>query len=318
MENPEMPIRIVAAGEALIDRVVQPDGGYTEHAGGAVYNLARALALQGAGTAYLNALSADRFGGELARGLRDAGVLLAQERPVAAPTALALVALDAAGKPGYTFHREGVADRVGDAAQLIAMTRAIVSVRLACTGCLALLPEDGARYLPWLRDCRARGLRVAIDANLRPAVARDEHAYRENVCAALALADIVKVSDDDLAFLLPEIADPVAAAAQLFDAGPVQLVALTRGAAGAMLLARDGRRFSAVEQASLAIVDTVGAGDCFFAGLLAELVDDEAALPAALARAVATASLCVQRAGCAPPTAAEVRQWLARGTIAIR
>lgn len=324
MENPSGALA-VTAGEALIDLVEQPDGALAAHAGGAVYNLARALALQGPVTLYLNALSADRFGRRLAQGLRDAGVQLAQRQPVREPTSLAVVSVDAAGKPAYTFYREGVADRVGDAQALVEATRAHGTARLACTGCLALLPEEGERYLHWLRDCRARGLLVAVDANLRPAVARGEAAYREQVQAALALADLIKVSDDDLALLSPRTHDPREAAARLFALGPARLVALTCGPTGALLIARDGRRLQLRDSACLQVVDTVGAGDCFFAGLLAEVLAhpatgaplemDTPALHRALARAVASASLCVQRAGCTPPTAAEVHAWLARSTI---
>lgn len=317
---------VVTAGEALVDLVEQPGGALLPHAGGAVYNLARALALQGVGTLYLNALSADRFGRSLARELDAAGVGLGQPEPVAEPTSLALVALDSDGKAQYSFYREGVADRVGDAQVLMAATQRHESLRLACTGCLALLPEDGARYLDWLRDCRRRGLAVAVDANLRPAVARDEAAYRANVHAALALADIIKVSDDDLALLAPDVEDPHQAAARLFELGPARLVALTRGAQGATLMARDGRQVRLRETAALQLADTVGAGDCFFAGLLADLVQqpasaaplelDPSAMRRALARAIASASLCVQRPGCAPPTAAEMAAWLERGSIA--
>ncbi|MBI5275896.1 MAG: carbohydrate kinase [Burkholderiales bacterium] len=323
MENPDFPfIRAVAAGEALIDLVRQPDGRYAAHAGGAVYNLARALALQGVGTTYLNALSRDRFGRELGRALHEAGVALAYAQPVDEPTSLALVALDADGKPEYTFHREGVADRAGNASQLIEATRALRDIQLACTGCLALLPEDRARYLPWLQDCRSRGVLVAVDANLRPAVARDEAAYRASVRAALGLADIIKVSDDDLALLYPHLEDPLEAAAELFALGPACLVALTRGAAGAALVTRDGRYLHAVEREPLTVADTVGAGDCFFAGLLAGLLErggaaDTPTLRAALARGMACASLDVQRPGCMPPTAQEVAQWLARGSVRI-
>ena len=320
MENPSRRVRAVTAGEALIDLVEQPDGSLRPHAGGAVYNLTRALALQGTGTAYLNALSADRFGARLRGGLASAGVTLARPDAVREPTSLAVVALDEAGKPDYAFHREGVADRVGDAQALIAATRAFEDLRLACTGCLALLPEDSQRYLPWLRDCRERGLLVAVDANLRPAVANNEAAYRNNVRAALALADVIKVSDDDLALLSPATADPIEAAMRLFELGSVQLVALTRGAEGATLLARDGRRLHAREREPLRIADTVGAGDCFFAGLLSEMVahlaDTEThTLRNALRRAVASASLCVQHAGCVPPSAAQLADWMARGSI---
>jgi fructokinase len=325
MENPSPPVFVLAAGEALIDLVEQRGGSFTAHAGGAVYNLARALALQRTGTAYLNRLSCDRFGRQLADGLHLAGVALADPQPVREPTSLATVQLDGEGKPAYSFYREGIADRVGDADALIAAMQRYPTLRVVCTGGLALAPEDSRRYLPWLQHCRNEGLLVVVDANLRPSIASSLAAYRASVRAALALADVIKVSDDDLAVLLPEISDPLQAASTLFSLGHANLVALTRGAEGASLLTRDGRSWRARETAPLQIVDTVGAGDCFLAGLLSDIVADGAvahedlstqAAKRRLARAIASASLCVQRAGCQPPTSEEVRQWMVRGTIA--
>lgn len=326
MENPSLPVSVLAAGEALIDLVEQADGSFRAHAGGAVYNLARALALQGTGTAYLNRLSADRFGRQLAEGLQDAGVEQADAEPVREPTSLATVQLDAQGKPAYSFYREGIADRVGDADALIAAMRRYPTLRVVSTGGLALAPEDSRRYLPWLQHCRNEGLLVVVDANLRPSIASSLAAYRASVRAALALADVVKVSDEDLAVLLPELSDPVQAASTLFSLGHANLIALTRGAEGATLITRDGRSWHARETAPLQVADTVGAGDCFLAGLLSDVVADGAvaheelsaqAAKRRLARAIASASLCVQRAGCNPPTAAEVREWMVRGTIEV-
>jgi fructokinase len=165
-----------------------------------------------------------------------------------------------------------------------------------------------------------------VDANLRPSIASSLSAYRASVRAALGLADVIKVSDEDLAVLLPETSDPLQAASALFSLGHANLVALTRGAEGASLLTRDGRMWHARETAPLKIADTVGAGDCFLAGLLSDIVahgveaHEELSTAAAkrrLARAIASASLCVQRAGCNPPTSAEVREWMVRGMIEV-
>ncbi len=325
MQDSLARVQLLAAGEALIDLVEQPDGSFHAHAGGAAYNLARAMALQGVDTAYLNRLSDDRFGARLAEGLREAGVQMPGE-PVRQPTSLAVVQLDAQGKAGYGFYREGVADRVDDAQALIERSGRFDALRAVCTGALALLPEDRSRYLPWLQHARAQGWQVVVDANLRPAAAASLPAYRDSVRAALALAHLVKASDEDLQVLLPDVADPLAAARTLFALGPVEAVALTRGAEGATLLARDGRTWHARETASLRIADTVGAGDCFLAGLLTGLLADgvsagshwsDETARSALARAVSSASLCVQRAGCNPPRGDEVAPWLARGSVAV-
>ena len=64
-----MPVRIATAGEALIDLITQPDGRLEPCLGGAVFNLTRAIARQGVGVAYLNPLSSDRFGRQLAQAL---------------------------------------------------------------------------------------------------------------------------------------------------------------------------------------------------------------------------------------------------------
>lgn len=327
MVNPEKSVLVATAGEALIDMVERGDGLIEPCAGGAVYNFTRALSLQGLPTAYLNPLSRDGFGRLLARGLHEAGVLLAREQPVCEPTSLALVGLDEQGQAAYTFYRQGVADRAIDAAQLSVATQAWSQLEVVCTGCLALAPEDSGRYLPWLRACRARGLTVVVDANLRPAAMPDLPAYRDNVRAALALADVIKASDEDLLALVPAQPDLLASARALFDLGPARWVALTRGGRGATLLARDGRHWDARDHAQLRIVDTVGAGDCFLAGLVAGLLEGgmahaggaaaTAAATAALARAVASASFAVQQRGCVPPTLQQVHDLLARGTIRV-
>ncbi|NPC55578.1 carbohydrate kinase [Caenimonas sp. S4] len=331
MENPESllkSIRVATAGEALIDLVDRGDGLLEPCAGGAVYNFTRALALQGLGTAYLNPLSRDGFGRRLARGLADSGVLLARAEAIAEPTSLAVVGVDAEGQPAYTFYRQGVADRAIDASTLSAATQSLAGLEVVCTGCLALASADEHRYLPWLKACRARGLTVVVDANLRPAAMPDAEAYRATVRAALALADVIKVSDEDLLALAPGQPDLLLSARELFELGPAQYVALTQGSQGAMLLARDGRRWHALDHAALRIVDTVGAGDCFLAGLVAGLLDNGmrqaenaglcgAAAQRALVRAVASASYCVQRRGCVPPGRHELECQMQQGTVRV-
>jgi fructokinase len=118
-----------------------------------------------------------------------------------------------------------------------------------------------------------------------------------------------------------EGADALAQASALLARTPAQWLALTLGAGGAVLLARDGRAWLSAESAPVTVVDTVGAGDCFLAGLLVALLQsptmqnitqaDELQLDAGdvqhlLAHAVASASLCVMQTGCTPPGLAEV------------
>lgn len=319
--SPSSICQVATAGEALIDLIEGADGRLRPCAGGAVYNLTRALGLQGVGTLYLNPLSQDRFGRLLAQGIAQAGVTLAQAQPVHEPTSLAVVGLDAQGKASYSFYREGVADRRVSAHRLISDCAAQPGLRITVTGCLALAAEDSPTYLPWLQAQRAAGRLVVVDANLRPAVVPDMEAYRASVMAALQQAHLIKVSDDDLDTLGIEGADAIAQARELLNRCSAPWLALTLGAGGAVLLARDGRAWHCAESAPVEVVDTVGAGDCFLAGLLVALLQrptlqqrthaDDLGLDAAdaqhlLAHAVASASLCVMQTGCTPPSLSEV------------
>ena len=316
------PIQVAFAGEALIDLIRNPDGSYQPCLGGALYNLCRALARQGVGTLYLNPLSRDRFGRELAAQLAADGVQLAQPVPVQQVTSLAVVNLTEHGHPDYAFYREGVADRAVTAESLAQSCAAVPALQLVCTGALALDARDAAVYLPWLQAQRAAGRCVVVDANLRPSVMPDLAAYRATVHAALAEADIIKASDEDLAHLQISGADALACARQLLDAHPrAGLVALTLGGEGAWLVRRGGGQWFAREARPLSVVDTVGAGDSFLAGLLAYLLRQASgridALTAtqcqqALNHALASASLCVQAQGCVPPGWQAAQDWAAR------
>ncbi|MDZ4292389.1 MAG: PfkB family carbohydrate kinase [Hydrogenophaga sp.] len=315
------PIQVATAGEALIDMITESDGRLRPCAGGAVYNLTRALGLQGVGTLYLNPLSQDRFGRLMADAIHEARVTLARETPVHEPTSLALVGLDDEGKASYSFYRDGVADRQVNAADMTAQCAAQPGLKVAVTGCLALVADDSPKYLPWLQAQRAAGRLVVVDANLRPAIVPDMAAYQASVMAALGQAHIVKVSDDDLVTLGFTAPDPLDAARELLQATSATWLALTLGPKGAVLLHRDGQGWKAAEPTPITVVDTVGAGDCFLAGLLAALLERPAMQNAAradqlvldsddvqhiLGRAVASASLCVMQTGCVPPSRDQV------------
>jgi fructokinase len=202
------------------------------------------------------------------------------------------------------------------------------NLQMVCTGALALSPDDASTYLPWLAAQRDGGKRVVIDANLRPSVMPDLKRYRAHVLSTLQYADVIKVSDEDLDHLALPGADALDKARHLLGLCSASLLALTLGGAGAKLLTRHGDVFSARETAPLVVQDTVGAGDCFLAGLVtamleAKLASDwgSASVDSALAlnllhSAVASASICVQRRGCVPPSRAEVRAHVATGSIA--
>jgi fructokinase len=317
------PLQVATAGEALMDMIQESDGRLRPCNGGAVYNLTRALGLQGVGTLYLNPLSGDRFGRGLAEAIGQAGVTLAQDQPVHQPTSLAVVGLDDQGKASYSFYRDGVADRQVSAHQMEQDCAAAPGLRIVATGCLALVADDSDKYLPWLKAQRAAGKLVVVDANLRPAIVPDMAAYQRSVMAALAQAHIVKVSDDDLVTLGYDAEDPLDGARALLRATPANWLALTLGAKGAVMLHESGRAWHATEASPVKVADTVGAGDCFLAGMLVALLQRPAMqdpsragtaslqweatdIEHILCHAIASASLCVQEVGCVPPSYAKV------------
>jgi fructokinase len=301
-----------------------------------VYNLTRALARQGTSTLYLNPFSADAMGRRLAQAAVADGVLLAQKQAVPEMTSLAMVTMDGGGRPDYAFYREGVADRALSAQAMNAACDAQPHLGVVCTGCLALDPKDASKYLPWLQAQKKAGRWVVVDANLRPGVVPDLEAYRANVHRALGWADLIKASDEDLAVLGVPGAGPVAQAQRLMSQLPARMLALTLGGQGAALLYKTEQGLLLLrgqESEPVPVQDTVGAGDCFLAGLLSWLIRSaqdsacspaecaaalsETALAQMLEHALATASLNVMRVGCQPPRWDEVRARLRAHPIAV-
>lgn len=301
---------IATIGEALVDLIEQPDGRFQACLGGSVCNFTLGLARQGVATTYLNPLSADRFGARFTSLLGASAVILATAHPSLRPTSIAVVSLDAQGSPTYAFHREAVADRDISAAELIAAFPEHLD--LLHTGGLALVPEDLEKTLTAMRAATMRGALVSIDANVRPMVVKEVAEYVQGVKRAIAQAHIVKVSVEDLDALGIDRTNLQTLASALFLQSSSQLIVLTRGADGAALMTRQ-YQVEMAAPAGLQVTDTVGAGDCFHAGLIACLQRsgglasaavleqlDRTALQSALQHAVAAASINIGRAGCDP------------------
>ena len=300
---------VVVAGEALIDLIQRPDGNLVPYLGGSPWNLARALGRLGCAVSYLNPVSTDDFGGQLFAALQDSRVECRGGRS-RLPTSLAVVKVDAQGHPDYAFYREGVADR--DLAPSDLLAHWPDEAALFHVGSLAVMPPDGHAWLATLSALVARGVSTSIDINMRPRVASDGAAYARLSRQILAQGRVVKVSDEDLLALeLP--GDPLVQARALLNE-VTQVVVLTLGAQGAWGLTRAGERFQPPAQVS--VVDTVGAGDCFYAGFLAHLIEQDALAvatapaPDLVAEALAwgnrVTAVNLQRAGCQPPWRHEV------------
>ncbi|MWD27614.1 carbohydrate kinase [Aquicoccus sp. SCR17] len=302
---------ILCCGEALIDMLprhtTEGEEAFAPYPGGAVFNTAVALGRLGARTGYFGGLSTDLFGARLADALGASGVETGLCPRSDRPTTLAFVRL-VAGQASYAFYDENTAGRMLTPADLPALPDEVAALFF---GGISLVSEPCAESYAALLQREAGRRLMMIDPNIRPGFITDEARYRARLKAMLAGADIVKVSDEDLAWIAGS--DD---AGDLLSMSGAALVLVTKGADGVEATTRHHRFTVPARKAE--VVDTVGAGDTFNAGLLAglertSLLSREAvrtALPEALRPAVelgaAAAAVTVSRAGANPPWSEEL------------
>jgi len=300
---------ILCAGEALIDMLPrQSTGGedaFTPAVGGSVLNTAVALARLGAPAGLFTGLSTDLFGARLTAALEADGVDLRYAARSDRPTTLAFVALTD-GQARYAFYDENTAGRMLREADL---PTDVSSAQALFFGGISLAVDPCARAYEALCLRQAGRVPIMLDPNVRPGFIRDEAEYRARLERLLGVADIVKVSDEDLHWLEgPGATTDVAR--RMLSRGP-RLVCVTEGADGAT--AHHAQGHLTVPTVPVEVVDTVGAGDTFNAGLLAGLAEsgaltrgwldapDEDVLEAALTLGCRAAAVTVSRAGANPP-----------------
>lgn len=292
-------------GEALID--VIPAGGtrFDGRPGGSPANVAVAAARLGLPTRFVGGLSTDRWGGVLATHLEAAGVDTADAPRPDRPTALAVVALADDGTASYRFLWDDTADR---AVSLDDLPDALGTAWLQVGSVAGAFADSGEVATSLVRRERDH-LLVSCDPNVRPGVHGTGQSVRARLLGLADAADLVKASDEDLAFLLPD--DGPVEAIDRWVRGGAGVAAVTRGERGAVLGCAAGR----VEVATVPteVGDTVGAGDTFMAGLLVALTDaglatrdalhdiDLDTLAAVGRMAAAAAAVTVSRAGADPP-----------------
>jgi fructokinase len=302
----------LVCGEALFD-VFVPEGAeeplkLVAHAGGSPFNVAIGLSRLGRRAALFTGLSTDALGRRLRAQLAREQVSLDYIVDKARPTTLALVALDPDGVPQYSFYGNGCADRALEHEDQPTLGDDIGGLHL---GSYTLVVEPTASsFLALARQ--AQGTRViSLDPNVRPTVEPDMQVWRERLDVWRALADVVKVSDEDLALLYPGRDAHEIARAWL--QGPTRLLVVTRGASGALGYCAQG--CVEISAPKVAVVDTVGAGDSFQSALLAQLPDHASLLAASaslaqlervLNRAAQAAAITCSRPGADPPHAHEM------------
>lgn len=303
---------VAVVGEGVIDRFIGA-GVVSDVIGGSPLNTAVALQRAGVNADWWGRMSTGSEGRALltyAHANKVAGKGL---RTVDEPATIVTIELDSNGIPTYGFHLEGAADWGWSCADLADLSDyAVVQV-----GSLAAVIEPGSTAL--LQRIRALSTSssrplISYDPNARPsAFTNDDDArrVRHRVEEFVQIVDLIKVSDEDLEWLHPDV-NPEVSAAKWSTQGP-SLVVVTRGEAGAIAF-RDGAPCADIPGSSTQVVDTVGAGDTFMAWLLRGIVfehegsipTEDARITALLEQAAKAAAITCSREGCNPPLLHEV------------
>ena len=233
--------------------------------GGSPFNLATGIVRLGGNASFFGGLSHDLFGRKLHAALAAEGVGLSAAPRPDAPTALVMVSVDDRGVPVYTFYGSGTADRMVTPSDL---ERVPVDVESVHVGSYCMVVEPVASTLRALVDRQGGRSLIVYDPNVRLTIEPDVAKWRESVRWMQRRADVLKVSEEDIHALYPGMRVDTFINESL-DAG-VALVVVTWGERGVVAVTRSQLAVE-VPAVPVAVVDTVGAGDTFQAGLLAWL-----------------------------------------------
>ena len=300
---------ILCCGEAVVDMLPVPADQnaptYQALTGGAAVNTAIALARLDQQVGFFGGLSRDHFGSLLARTMARESVSTTHACMSDAPTTLAFAHLND-GVASYSFYDSQSAGRAVSPAQLPILD----GVDALVLGGISLIHRPAAGAFEALMQIAGPERLTVLDINIRPTLIDDEDAYRKRLDRMIAMADIVKLSDEDIDWLRPDPPEQLLA-------GRASLVLHTHGGQGATVYSRHGSQH--LPASPVSVVDTVGAGDTFVAGLLASLARDGLLHPQRLATAtrapivrataygMRAATFSVTRAGANPPTTKELQ-----------
>jgi len=305
---------IVCCGEALIDMLPRESAAgepaFAPYVGGAVFNTAIALGRLGLPVGFFTGISTDFFGGMLRDALVASAVNLDFVRSSDRPTTLAFVRL-VDKQATYLFYDENTAGRMLREDDLPALSDNVEALHFSC---ISLIPEPcGSTYEALMRREHTRRV-MMFDPNIRKNFIKDKPAHLARMKRMLAMADIVKLSDEDLDWF-GETGAPEEIASRWLALGP-KLMVVTKGAEG--LVAYSSRGAISVPAEPVSVVDTVGAGDTINAGILASLRDQGLLTKQAIAAltpdqiervlrfSARAAAITVSRAGANPPWRAEL------------
>ncbi len=305
---------IVCCGEALIDFLPRKtaDGqlAYQPFNGGSVYNTAVALGRQGVPTGMFAGLSTDFFGDMLKEGLVASKVSLKYAKQWDKPTTLAFVKL-VNGHARYSFVDDNSATRMLTKRDLPTFEKKVEALHF---GSISLIPEPCGSALEALLKREAGSRVISFDPNIRAGMIQNRRAHLARLNRMIALADVVKASDEDVIWMTGK--DDAKAAARKWLKLGAKLVVITRGGKG--VEAFTASHAMTRPAARVKVADTVGAGDTFMAALLTALraakllhkkklaTIGEEQLDAALAFAARAAAITCSRPGADPPWAKEM------------
>ncbi len=261
---------ILCCGEALIDFLPRKgaDGAdvYQPFNGGSIYNTAIALGRLGTPVAYFGGLSTDFFGDSLVAGLKESNVDIRPAKVQALDTTLAFVKLTN-GQARYVFVDAASAGRMVTKKDLPKLAKSCAALHF---GSISLIPEPCASAFETLMKREAKTRVISLDPNIRATLIKSKRDHMARLNRLIAMADILKISDEDVHWMTGHH-DLAKAAKAWLKKGP-KIVAITKGGDGVEVYTK---AFSFDHKApSVVVADTVGAGDTFTAGLLATLYKD--------------------------------------------
>lgn len=305
---------IVVGGDAIVDLIDRGDRQFEACPGGSTLNCALAAGQLGSEVLYVSTLSTDAYGDLLLNRLHECGVMHRADARSHANSSLAIVSLDASQQPSYAFYRADTADREVPVDAIIAAFPDSLSI--FHVGACALIPaSDQDAWLAVAIEAQARGALISIDPNCRPSMTSDAVEYRAGIERFLKLADLIKLSDEDLAFLHPEwTEEPLQQFRQRYEPA---LGVYTAGERGITGWTAGGLETQVSASLPGMLVDTVGAGDSVQGTLIAEVdrlgLDrqglaglNSSDLHDLLTLAAQVAGVNCTRTGCQPPTRDEV------------
>jgi fructokinase len=298
---------IWVCGEVLIDLIPGSDGVRIPHVGGGPANTAKALARLGHDVQFIDGISTDEYGVAARKELLDDEVKLDLALTSDKPTCLAIITLDANGGASYEFKIDGTATFDFDLKWLPDPSR--YKPQVLHIGTLVTVIQPGADVLyDWAMQV-SEFAPIVFDPNIRPSVMGDHDLYEAAVEKWAALSSVIKVSDDDMAWLYPGQKYEEVAQRWLNDGAAV--VVVTRGSNGIIGFTADGA--VEVDGAKITVADTVGAGDTVGAIIVEAMIEKGIlaltgdVLKATLHRAAVAAGITCSRKGAQPPYKHELK-----------